>query len=74
MSTGHYAEVVVNIEMAISDAYHYHIPADMRPTLRVGHLVEVEFGRQLAQGIVMSHLLKEDIEPVVSIAKCEKIE
>ncbi len=76
MSTGHYAEVVVNIEAAISDAYHYHIPADMRAALRVGHLVEVEFGRRLAQGVVVAladSAPVEETKPVISLIDPEPV-
>ena len=76
MSNGHYAEVVVNIETAISDAYHYHIPADMRPALKVGHLVEVEFGRRLAQGIVVGladSAPVEETKPVISLIAPEPV-
>lgn len=76
MSTGYYAEVVVNIETAISDAYHYHIPADMRPAIRVGHLVEVEFGRRLAQGIVVALVDSapvEETKPIISLITPEPV-
>ncbi|MBP6016753.1 MAG: primosomal protein N' [Candidatus Promineofilum sp.] len=76
MSTGHYAEVVVNIETAISDAYHYHIPADMRSLLEVGHLVEVEFGRRLAQGVVVGladSAPVEETKPVISLIAPEPV-
>ncbi len=70
MHTGHYAEVVINVEVALSDSYHYHIPADMRPDLRVGHLVEVEFGRNLAQGIIVAFADSAPIQetkPIISL-------
>ena len=70
METGRFAEVVVNIETAISDAYHYHVPADLRPEIQVGHLVEVEFGRRLAQGIVVAFADSapvEETKPIISL-------
>ncbi len=48
-----FAEVVINIEAPLDGVFHYHIPKDLRPLLAVGHLVEVEFGRRLAQGIIV---------------------
>ncbi len=48
-----FAELVINIEAGLTGTFHYDVPSDLRPTLRVGHLVEVEFGRRLAQGIVI---------------------
>jgi primosomal protein N' (replication factor Y) len=70
MHTGSFAEVVVNVEVALSDAYHYHVPADMRAELRVGHLVEVEFGRRLAQGIVVAFADSapvEETKPIIGL-------
>jgi primosomal protein N' (replication factor Y) len=76
MDTGRFAEVVVNIETAISDAYHYHIPADLREGLRLGHMVEVEFGRRLAQGIVVGFADSapvEETKPVISLVAPEPV-
>lgn len=70
MSAGHFAMVVVNIETGISDAYHYHIPADLREGMRLGHMVEVEFGRRLAQGIVVAFAdiaPVEETKPIISL-------
>ena len=49
-----FAELVINIEAALQGTFHYDVPPDLRPFLQIGHLVEVEFGRRLAQGIVVS--------------------
>lgn len=65
-----YAEVVVNVEVSLAEAYTYHIPLDLRPALRVGHLVEVEFGRRLAQGTVVGFVDSapvEDTKPIISL-------
>ncbi len=65
-----FAEVVVNVEVPLSDAYHYHVPADLRPEIRVGHLVEVEFGRRLAQGIVIGFsdtAPVEETKPIIGL-------
>ncbi|HMT20032.1 MAG TPA: hypothetical protein PKE20_02100, partial [Promineifilum sp.] len=70
MENGRFAEVVVNIETAISDAYHYHIPADLREGLRLGHMVEGEFGRRLVQGIVVGFADTapvEETKPIISL-------
>ena len=70
MQDGHYAEVVVNIETALSDTFHYHIPSDLRTALRVGHLVEVEFGHRLAQGIVVAFARSapvEETKPIIGL-------
>jgi len=76
MMSGQFAEVVVNVEAALSDSYHYHIPADLRPDLRVGHLVEVEFGRRLAQAIVVAFADSapvEETKPVISLIDPEPV-
>ena len=49
-----FAELVINIEAPLQSTFHYHVPSDLEPLLRVGHLVEVEFGQRLAQGIVIA--------------------
>ena len=76
METGSFAEVVVNVEVALFDAYHYHVPSDMRSELRVGHMVEVEFGRQLAQGIVVAFAETapvEETKPIISLVAPEPV-
>ena len=76
MDTGSFAEVVVNVEVALADAYHYHIPADLRAELRVGHLVEVEFGRRLAQGIVVAFADSapvEETKPIIGLIDPEPV-
>jgi primosomal protein N' (replication factor Y) (superfamily II helicase) len=47
-----YAELVINVEAHLENTFHYHVPRDLQAELQVGHLVEVEFGRRLAQGVV----------------------
>lgn len=49
-----YAELSINIEAALEGTFHYDVPADLRPFLRIGHMVEVEFGRRQAQGIILA--------------------
>ena len=48
-----YAVLAINIEAALEGAFHYDVPRDLASQLKIGHLVEVEFGRRLAQGIVV---------------------
>jgi primosomal protein N' (replication factor Y) len=47
-----YAQIVVNLP--VEGTYHYHIPAELAGYLQVGHLVEVSFGQQKAQGVILS--------------------
>lgn len=49
-----YAQVIINLDAPLESSFHYHIPADLEETVQPGHLVEVEFGRRLAQGIVIA--------------------
>ncbi|MBK7896076.1 MAG: primosomal protein N' [Anaerolineaceae bacterium] len=65
-----FAELVINIEAPLEGTFHYHVPNDMRPKLRVGHLVEVEFGRRLAQGIILRFddaAPIEDTKPIIAL-------
>ncbi|MDX1688540.1 MAG: primosomal protein N' [Candidatus Promineifilaceae bacterium] len=48
-----FAELVINIEAGLENTFHYHVPGDLASRIAIGHLVEVEFGRRLAQGIVI---------------------
>lgn len=65
-----YAELIINIEAPLWGTFHYHIPRDLRDRLTIGHLVEVEFGRRLAQGVVIAFSDTapiEDTKPVITI-------
>lgn len=61
MTNDTFAELVINIEAPLENTFHYHVPRDLCGVLRSGHLVEVEFGRRLAQGIVLG---LDDVAPV----------
>jgi len=52
-----YAEVLP-LGLPLSATFHYSIPAELEDRLRAGHLVEVSFGPQRIQGIVVT--LDED--------------
>lgn len=65
-----FAELVINIEAGLESNFHYDVPRDMQKKLRVGHLVEVEFGRRLAQGIILSfddEAPVDDTKPIISL-------
>ncbi len=49
-----YAQVAINLDAPLGSTFHYHLPADLADTVRPGHLVEVEFGSRLAQGLVVA--------------------
>jgi primosomal protein N' (replication factor Y) (superfamily II helicase) len=65
-----YAEIAVNIEAGLANNFHYHLPRDLEETVQVGCLVEVEFGRRLAQGIVVAFsddAPVADTKPIISL-------
>ena len=71
-----FAELVINIEAPLEGTFHYSVPRDMARYLKVGHLVEVEFGRRLAQGIVLGFTPEaevEDTKPILSLIDNEPV-
>ncbi len=73
---GMYAVLVINIEAPLEGVFHYHVPTDLAPQLRVGHLVEVEFGRRLAQGIVVAfdeQAPVEETKPIIALVDPEPV-
>ena len=47
-----YFEIAVNVPR-VSGTYHYHLPVELEGRVQAGCLVEVPFGKQVAQGIVL---------------------
>ncbi len=76
MVTVNFAEVVINVAAPLQGTFHYHVPGDLADLLQPGHLIEVEFGPQLAQGIVLQ-LTGEapvaDTKPIISIIEAEPV-
>ncbi len=71
-----YAVIVINIEASLAGKFHYFIPSDLRPTLRIGHLVEISFGQRLAQGIVIGlddESPVEETKPIIAIIDTEPV-
>ncbi len=65
-----FAQLVINVEAPLEGTFHYHVGRDLRPSLQIGHLVEVEFGRRLAQGIIIafdSSAPVEDTKPIIAL-------
>jgi primosomal protein N' (replication factor Y) len=56
-----YVEIAVNVPR-VSGVFHYHLPPELAGQVEVGHLVEVPFGRQRVQGVVLDFIQ----EPAVS--------
>lgn len=71
-----FAEIVINIEAALTSTFHYHVPTDLVNELKVGHLVEVEFGQRLAQGIIIGFdesAPVEETKPVIALVDAEPV-
>ena len=47
-----YLEIAVNVPQ-VAGVFHYHLPPELEGHLDAGHLVEVPFGRQMVQGVVL---------------------
>jgi primosomal protein N' (replication factor Y) len=71
-----FAELIINIEAALQGTFHYEVPSDLRPILTTGHLCEVEFGRRLAQGIVIGfddNTPVEETKPIIALVDEEPV-
>lgn len=71
-----FAELVINIEARLDNTFHYRVPRDLQNVLRIGHLVEVEFGRRLAQGIVVGfddQAPVDEVKPIISLVASEPV-
>ncbi len=71
----HYARISVNIAQ-LTELFDYQVPAELEGRIKPGTLVTVPFGRQPAQGIVVS-LLDEpsvaDTKPITSLVDEEPV-
>lgn len=47
-----YVEIAVNVPQVMG-VFHYHLPPELEGRVSAGHLVEVPFGRQQVQGVVL---------------------
>ena len=63
-----YARVVVNVPQVMGN-FDYLIPDPMNDFISTGSLVEVPFGNQLVQGIVIAILEQPEVEEVKPIAE-----
>ena len=50
-----YVEVAVNVPR-ISGVFHYHLPTELEDSFKPGLLVEVPFGAQQVQGVLLSRV------------------
>ncbi len=47
-----YVEIAVNVPH-VNEVFHYHLPPELEGLIQAGQLVEVPFGRQQVQGVVL---------------------
>lgn len=50
-----YLEIVVNVPQ-VEGVFHYHLPPELEGQVGSGHLVEVPFGRNRVQGVVLKQV------------------
>ncbi len=55
-----YLEIVVNVPR-VEGVFHYHLPDRLEGKVKPGHLVEVPFGRQNVQGVVLRQVSKPSV-------------
>ncbi len=55
-----YLEIVVNVPQ-VSGAFHYHLPPELEGRVWGGHLVEVPFGKQRVQGVVIRAVARPEV-------------
>lgn len=56
-----YARVSVNIPQ-VSGVFDYHLPVELEGRVRKGCLVEVPFGKQMVQGIVLERITEPEVQ------------
>ena len=56
-----YVQVIVNVP-GVEGVFDYHVPQEYQDDLEVGALVQVPFGRQLAQGIVRAFITTPQVQ------------
>ncbi|MBW8011826.1 MAG: primosomal protein N' [Chloroflexi bacterium] len=70
-----YLEIAVNVPR-VSGVFHYHLPSEMEGQVEVGHLVEVPFGKQTVQGIVLRFVDQPEVaetRPVNAILDAQAV-
>ncbi len=61
--------IAVNIPQ-ISGVFHYHLPPELEGRVSAGHLVEVPFGKQTVQGVVLHSVAEPEVpqtRPVLAL-------
>lgn len=55
-----YLEIAVNVPQ-VAGVFHYHLEGELEGEIQVGHLVEVPFGNQQVQGVVLRYVDKPSV-------------
>ncbi len=64
-----YVEVAVNVP-GVTDVFHYHLPEGLQKGIVAGQLLEVPFGRQQVQGILIRRIDEPEVpetKPVTAV-------
>ena len=61
-----FVDVSINISQ-IDQSYSYRVPAEFEGCLQPGSLVLVPFGRRLAQGVVLAHQERPEVEDLKDV-------
>ena len=66
-----YAAIIVNRAVkAVDKVFHYHIPLHLQPTVSVGMIVRIPFGRETLEGIIVDFVRQPEVEKVKDIIEC----
>ncbi len=64
-----FLEIAVNVPQ-VAGTFHYHLPPELEGRVEAGHLVEVPFGRQTVQGVVLRPVAEPQVaetRPVLAL-------
>ena len=70
-----FARISVNIAQ-VSGVFDYSIPAELAPIIQIGSLVQVPFGKQIVQGIVVAlpaEAMVAETRPVEAVIESEPV-
>lgn len=62
-----YLEIAVNVPH-VSGVFHYHLPPTLEDRVAPGHLVEVPFGKQKVQGVVLRHVSEPEVPDTKAVS------
>ncbi|MGW8249395.1 MAG: primosomal protein N' family DNA-binding protein, partial [Anaerolineales bacterium] len=63
-----YVEIAVNVPQ-VEGVFHYHLPEEFEGVVSTGHLVEVPFGRQHVQGVVLRRVDQPEVPGTKAVAE-----